>query len=73
MIFIGDTHGIRPVFEVIDKNKIENSNLIHVGDFGLGFEEITKDVNNLKILDEMLIETNNYLYVIRGNHDNPIF
>lgn len=73
MYFIGDTHGIRPVFELIDKHGIRDSNLIHVGDFGLGFQEITRDVKNLLLLDEALIDTNNHLYVIRGNHDNPIF
>lgn len=73
MIFIGDTHSLRPVFELIDKNQWEGKNLIHVGDFGLGFNEIHRDVNNLLLLDEALIDTNNHLYVIRGNHDNPIF
>ncbi len=73
MYFLGDTHGIRPIFTIIDKHKLENQNLIHVGDLGLGFQEITRDVSNLLTLDEMLQETNNKLYVIRGNHDNPIF
>ena len=73
MYFLGDTHGIRPAFMTIDKHKIENSNIIHVGDFGLGFLHIEQDINNLKATDEMLLETNNHLYVVRGNHDNPIF
>lgn len=73
MYFIGDTHGIRPIFNIIDRHKLENQNLIHVGDLGLGFMGIANDVKNLEILDEMLIETNNHLYAIRGNHDNPIF
>lgn len=73
MYFIGDTHGVRPIFTIIDKHKLENANLIHVGDLGLGFQEITRDVKNLLTLDEMLLESNNTLYAIRGNHDNPIF
>lgn len=73
MIFIGDTHGLRPIFEIIAKNQYEGQNLIHIGDFGLGFNEITQDVRNLLVLDEALIDSNNHLYVIRGNHDNPIF
>lgn len=73
MYFIGDTHGIRPIFAIVDKHKLENSNLIHVGDLGLGFQDITRDIKNLETLDEMLQETNNHLYAIRGNHDNPIF
>ena len=73
MYFIGDTHGIRPVFSIIDRKQITNSHLIHVGDFGLGFVTIASDIKNLEATDEMLMETNNHLYVIRGNHDNPIF
>jgi len=73
MYIIGDTHGLRPVFSIIDKHKLQDQNLIHVGDLGLGFVSIEQDINNLKTIDEMLIETNNHLYVIRGNHDNPIF
>ncbi len=73
MYFIGDTHGIRPIFTIIDKHKLENQNLIHVGDLGLGFQDIRRDIRNLEMLDQMLGETGNTLYVIRGNHDNPIF
>lgn len=73
MYFLGDTHGMRPVLSIIDKHKIENSNIIHVGDFGLGFVSIDQDLKNLYLIDEALMETNNHLYVVRGNHDNPIF
>lgn len=73
MIFMGDTHGLGSIFTLFDKNKIEGNNIIHVGDLGLGFQEITRDVKNLLVLDEMLLQTNNKLYVIRGNHDNPMF
>lgn len=73
MIFIGDTHGLRPIFSIIDRHNLTSQNLIHVGDLGLGFVSIQQDIKNLDVLDEMLIETNNHLYAIRGNHDNPIF
>jgi len=73
MYFIGDTHGVRPIFEIIDKHKLENQNLIQVGDLGLGFQEVQRDISNLLKLDEILGETGNTLYAIRGNHDNPIF
>lgn len=73
MIIIGDIHSIKPIFELIDKNKWEGQNLIQVGDFGLGFQEIRRDIENLLLLDEALVESNNKLYVVRGNHDNPIF
>ena len=73
MYFVGDTHSIRPIFELIDKYKLESQNLIHVGDLGLGFQEVSRDLKNLALLEEALNETGNNLYVIRGNHDNPIF
>lgn len=73
MYFIGDTHGLRPIFEIIDKNQLENQTLIQVGDLGLGFQEISRDVKNLELLDQALGETGNMLFAIRGNHDNPIF
>lgn len=73
MICLGDTHGLKPIFGIIDHNNIQNSNIVHVGDFGLGFQEIDRDIKNLYLLDEALLETNNKLYVCRGNHDNPIF
>lgn len=73
MYFIGDTHSIKPIFTIIDQHQLENQQIIHVGDFGLGFQPIVRDIRNLEILDQMLGETGNELYVIRGNHDNPIF
>lgn len=73
MIILGDTHGIKPVFELIDKYGITSENIIHVGDLGLGFLPIDKDLYNLSLLNEMLQVTDNTLYAIRGNHDNPIF
>ena len=73
MFIIGDTHGLRPVFNIIENNKFSGENLIHVGDFGLGFQGVGRDIKNLELLDEALMDTNNQLYVIRGNHDNPIF
>jgi predicted phosphodiesterase len=69
MIIIGDTHSIRPIFAAIDDNNIENQNIIHVGDVGIGFLSVKQDVANLQLLDRALIETNNKLYLIRGNHD----
>lgn len=73
MYFIGDPHGLRPIFQIIDKHKLKNQNLIQVGDLGLGFMEITRDLKNLELLDQALEETGNTLFAIRGNHDNPIF
>jgi hypothetical protein len=39
IIFLGDHHGNwNELFYIIDKNKIENSNIISVGDLGIGFK-----------------------------------
>ncbi len=73
MILLGDTHSIRPIFDIIEKNNIENSNIVHVGDVGLGFQEITRDISNLLTLDELMLETGNRIYLCRGNHDHPDF
>src|ERR1044072_2364430 len=73
LYFIGDTHGLGPIFKIIDKHNLKDCNIIHVGDVGLGFQEITRDIKNLGILDEMCIANDIMLYCIRGNHDNPIF
>lgn len=73
MYILGDTHGLKPIFQIIDKNKLENCNICHVGDFGLGFQPILRDIHNLQLLNEMLIENNIHLYAIRGNHDFKIF
>lgn len=73
MYFLGDVHGLRPIFDIIEKEKLQDCSIIQVGDLGLGFQEITRDIKNLVTLDEMLIENNIDLYACRGNHDNPIF
>lgn len=73
MYVLGDTHGIKPIFNIVDSKKLQDCNIIHVGDVGLGFQEIRRDVSDLLILDEMCIENNIKLYLLRGNHDNPIF
>jgi len=73
MYFIGDTHTVGELPRILEKHKLTDSNLIHVGDFGLGELSIMQEVKNLQTIDEILLETNNQLYVIRGNHDNPIF
>lgn len=73
MILIGDTHGLRSTAMLIAKAAYRNENLVHVGDLGLGFQDIGRDILDLMHLDDMLIECNCTLYAIRGNHDNPIF
>jgi predicted phosphodiesterase len=47
--------------------------IIHVGDFGAGFTTTKNDTENLRGLNNWLGKRNLIMYVIRGNHDNPIY
>lgn len=74
---LGDTHGnnmqIAPHLLMkyhIDKCESAKA-ILHVGDFGIGFSSYEGDLANLYILNDRLKKYNTFLYVIRGNHDNP--
>jgi UDP-2,3-diacylglucosamine pyrophosphatase LpxH len=74
VVIIGDVHGLfTNLTRLIEIKKINNSSLIQVGDFGVGFK--TKENENLllSILNSQLVEANNTMYVIRGNHDDPSY
>jgi|14_taG_2_1085336.scaffolds.fasta_scaffold61413_2 DNA repair exonuclease SbcCD nuclease subunit len=71
MIIVGDTHGNFGYLEYLFKN-MTGLNLFHVGDFGMG-DNIVNGGITLKRLDAKLNATNNTMWVIRGNHDNPAF
>lgn len=74
MIFLGDIHGnYNTILDLLLNYNIEDSVIIQVGDFGLGFKTELNDVIELSFLDERLKEYNTILYTIRGNHDNPYF
>ncbi len=72
MIFIGDTHGnngyIKMVIEAQDYRDME---MVHVGDFGVGFIGMDQELKNLDALNDFMKERNIIFHVIRGNHDNP--
>ena len=74
MIMIGDLHGeyINFVYKSV-KLKITDTTFIQVGDFGLGFHDINHDIQTLDGLNNFLINSNNQLYIVRGNHDDPYF
>tara|TARA_R110002167_G_scaffold30108_1_gene99718 strand:- start:63 stop:818 length:756 start_codon:yes stop_codon:yes gene_type:complete len=74
LYFLGDTHGdnlgicwsLRNVGSKVKKA------IIHVGDFGIGYEETRHDeLQRLDKVNTKLIESNAYLFVVRGNHDDP--
>jgi len=72
MFILGDIHGnFNNLIRLIDK--IGNTSpIIQVGDFGMGNNHGNmKEILNL--LNNKLGEVGNKMYVIRGNHDNPIY
>ena len=74
MILLGDIHGrLSIIINFIQKNDIDNENIIQVGDFGLGFDSYLTDIENLDKLNNILSKKNNKLYALKGNHDNPEF
>ena len=72
--FIGDTHGdFGELANKLAVRGIRDSQLVQVGDFGLGFGNKNEEELNLKTLNKTLKTGNNLLYVIRGNHDDPSY
>lgn len=77
ILFIGDTHGdnINIPHHIEKQTKIPQQDkkaLIHVGDFGVGFEgDLEEEYWAIDKLNTKLIEHNIMMYVVRGNHDDP--
>ena len=77
LMVLGDTHGenmkIAPM--ILQKYHLANDKetkcILHVGDFGMGFISLKGEILQLVRLNERLKKYNTYLYVIRGNHDDP--
>jgi predicted phosphodiesterase len=73
-IVIGDTHGnFRYIMNHIKNFDIRDTTLLHVGDFGIGFQKYMTDKADMRNLNRLLTEHNCQMYVIRGNHDNPYY
>lgn len=75
IIAIGDIHGkISDLSDKIDLLKLDHGvSFIHLGDFGLGFDNPLKEHKKLKTLDYSLSRSGSKMFVIRGNHDNPTY
>tara|TARA_B110000914_G_C15393246_1_gene413535 strand:- start:29 stop:841 length:813 start_codon:yes stop_codon:yes gene_type:complete len=77
LMVLGDTHGnnmqIAP--QLLTKYGLDNAEnpkaILHLGDFGIGFSTYKGDLEKLRNLNNRLKNYNTFLYVIRGNHDNP--
>ena len=76
MIFLGDIHGncawLRYVIEN-NQSAYRNQTIIQVGDFGVGFTTEYNDNKTLEDLDKFLSKFNIIMYVLKGNHDNPLY
>jgi Icc-related predicted phosphoesterase len=71
---IGDIHGrFEMLGHLISDLNIQNSVIIQVGDFGVGFNDPMFELQQLNQLTEILKPSNNRLLVVRGNHDDPSY
>lgn len=71
IIYIGDIHGNFGFIKwFVKAHQITNAAIVQVGDFGIGFEP-TNEYGELKRLNDVLLKNGVFLYVVRGNHDNP--
>lgn len=71
LYFCGDIHGRyrELVWTVCEKNNLHDSDILVLGDFGVGF---TNDMDDLYKKTEKKLEKNNItISAIRGNHDDP--
>ena len=69
---VGDIHGNFVSFEKSLGNS-KNSDYILVGDVGLGFHSKEYYSKWLVGFNKRLIKSNNTIYLMRGNHDDPSF
>lgn len=75
MFYLGDTHGnLNYVKWFIDNRKIRNTDIIHVGDYGVGFiGDVLKERNLMDKFNKWLHERELTMHVFRGNHDDPYY
>ena len=73
LIFCGDIHGELKelVYKLAEQYKIENADVVILGDFGVGFDKTLDDTYNR--IKKRLNKNDINLYTIRGNHDDPSF
>lgn len=72
VIVCGDIHGnMDVIIDFLKKMNLSNCAIIVAGDFGIGFEQNTKEIKKLKYFNRILGNKNNTIYAVRGNHDDP--
>jgi len=75
LILLGDTHGIWEAYCRLKltsiRKAVEGNDIVHLGDFGVGFSEYSHTITQLNNLNNFLVSANCRMFVIRGNHDCP--
>lgn len=74
MIVLGDVHRRwEEAAETIARAGLRGRTVVQVGDFGLGFGDRDRERHQLEVLGAALLQLDNRLLVVRGNHDDPAF
>ena len=75
IVFCGDVHGsFGTLGFVINKlHRMKNTIVFVCGDFGMGFNKPAYYLNELGKLSKQLKTRDNYVIVVRGNHDDPVY
>jgi DNA repair exonuclease SbcCD nuclease subunit len=72
---MGDTHSTDVTYELLNIRIPDGNDVVHLGDVGLGFGQLSYAIDNAKSwldrLNKLCSKLNINLYLIRGNHDNP--
>ncbi|MCK9574650.1 MAG: metallophosphoesterase [Candidatus Pacearchaeota archaeon] len=75
IVVVGDNHGKwgELGYRIRERYKIRDSVICIAGDIGMGFEKTGFYLDEFKKLNRILENTNNVLFMVRGNHDDPSY
>ena len=72
--YLGDHHGgWDQLFSILERTNLEKCYLISVGDSGIGFRPLEKQINDLNKLNQKFKKLDIIFMSIRGNHDDPYY
>lgn len=72
--FMGDVHGDwSSMYSKFKDYDFRDCVVFQVGDFGVGWETVRKELRALRYWNGILANRNIHLYVLRGNHDDPAY
>jgi predicted phosphodiesterase len=74
LYIIGDSHGEwDTLFRKLDHLEIDNCDLLHVGDVGIGFKAPGKQNREIELINNSFKKRNIKFLAVRGNHDDPSY